>query len=113
MLISVAPAGRLLGGYLGHVCSKYNYNTADSTREIWVTTELGESIEMFFGYGNDGAMLPWIKPLAGHGFTVLLMKSVNKSGFTFSVEVLSVQKKSLPDSLFEISAGAREIRKSI
>jgi len=94
---------------LGYHCVKYVSHAGGSTVEMWVTDELGN----FAGLGGSpggrsGTPPAWEKALIGRGFFPLLVTGTTAAGKAFSLEVVSVDKQSLPDSIFAPPAGARQ-----
>jgi hypothetical protein len=95
---------------LGYTCTKYVSQANGSTIEMWVTDELGNFAGLGGGgMGGRGQPPAWQQALAGHGFFPLLVTGTTSSGKAFSFEVTSVEKQSLPDSVFAPPAGLREL----
>jgi hypothetical protein len=107
---------------LGYNCVKYvTHGKADgSVTEIWVTDQLGS----FAGLGGMGSGAPggrmgtgappvpqgWEKALMGKAFFPLRVVGKDASGKeNFRLEVVSVEKNTLPDSLFAPPDGYREL----
>jgi hypothetical protein len=94
---------------LGYRCTKYVSQAGGSTVEMWVTDELGNFAGLGGGAGGRGSPLEaWEKALVGRGFFPLLISGKSSSGKPFSLEIISVDRQSLPDSVFAPPAGARE-----
>jgi hypothetical protein len=96
---------------LGYVCTKYVVTGQDGTAQIWVTDELGN----FMGLpppGGPMARAPqapsgWEQAIKGRNLFPMRVISNNSKG-TFKFEVTSVEKTSLPDSLFAPPEGWRK-----
>ena len=88
---------------LGYECTKYVATTDKGTTQIWVTDQLG----MFGGFPHGGrpggsssaAAEQWEMALKGKNFFPLRVVST-RGGNVTRMEVTSIQKESLPDSLF-------------
>jgi hypothetical protein len=96
---------------LGYVCKKYTANGNGSTAQIWVTDQLG----MFAGFsppggpmGRSAAPSPWESALKGRNFFPMRVIGTKANGQTFRMEVVSVDKQSLPDSDFQPPEGFRK-----
>lgn len=89
---------------LGYTCTKYIARNKEGDMEIWATTELGT----FMGLGNNmGGMMgaaknkaSWEQTLTGKDFFPLRVKNAPGNRNQFTLEATSIEKKSLPDSLF-------------
>jgi hypothetical protein len=96
---------------LGYVCTKYIVTGADGTSEIWITDELGTFMGLPPAGGPMGraAQAPssWESALKGHNFFPIRVVTKSSKG-TFKFEVTSVEKTSLPDSLFAPPEGWRK-----
>ncbi len=96
---------------LGYVCSKYVVKDADSTTEIWVTDQLGTFMGLSRGGGPGRppqAPQAWESAMKGHNFFPMRVVSNKGGGEKFRLEVTSVEKTSLPDSLFTAPDGWRK-----
>lgn len=89
---------------LGYDCEKYEVTTSKGTTDIWATDQLG----MFGGLSMGGApgrhsQAPqaWESIIKGSGFFPLRVTSNEGGKEKFRLEVTSVDKTSLPDSLFQ------------
>ena len=95
---------------LGYVCTKYTATGAQGTAQIWVTDQLGAFNGLFHGGGpgqRPQAPQAWESALKGKGFFPMRVVS-NDNGKQFRMEVTSVEKTSLPDSLFTPPEGWRK-----
>jgi len=95
---------------LGYVCTKYTATGAHGTAQIWVTDQLGAFNGLFHGGGpGQRPQVPqaWESALRGKGFFPMRVVS-NDNGKQFRMEVTSVEKTSLPDSLFMPPEGWRK-----
>ena len=95
---------------LGYVCTKYAATGAHGTAQIWVTDQLGAFNGLFHGGGpgkRPQAPQAWESALKGKGFFPMRVVS-NDNGKQFLMEVTSVEKTSLPDSLFAPPEGWRK-----
>jgi hypothetical protein len=92
---------------LGYPCVKYIAKSKDSTADLWLTDKLGS----FAGFGGGGGPMgrnsggpkaqSWARALEGKDFFPLRVVSTQtKSGEKFTMEAVSVEKQTLPDSLF-------------
>jgi hypothetical protein len=92
---------------LGYECTKYIAKSRGTTTDLWLTDQLGT----FMGFGSGGAMGPdrgrgrrgdsWEKLLKGKEIFPLRVVSHGPDGKeTFRLDVTSVEKTSLPDSVF-------------
>jgi hypothetical protein len=91
---------------LGYNCEKYVSKSKDTTTELWITDELGA----FMGLGDQGnpmggrksksARQDWENSIIEKGGFPMRVVSTGKKGETFRLEVVSVEKAKLPDSLF-------------
>ena len=96
---------------LGYACTKYLSTAKGENIEMWVTDQLG-NFGGFGGGGMGGRGGPppaWESAIVGRGFFPMLITGKSASGASFSMEVVSVEPQSLPDSLFAPPAGAREL----
>jgi len=96
---------------LGYVCTKYTVTGQDGTAQIWVTDELGNFMGMPPA-GGPMARAPqapsgWESAIKGRNFFPMRVISNGPKG-TFKFEVTSVEKTSLPDSLFAPPEGWRK-----
>jgi uncharacterized protein DUF4412 len=95
---------------LGYTCTKYQSQSNGSTVEMWVTDELGNFAGLGSGGpGGRGQPPAWQQALAGHGFFPMLVTGTSSSGKAFSLEVTSVEKQSLDDSVFAPPAGFQDL----
>jgi hypothetical protein len=93
---------------LGYTCEKYVVKGKDGSSDIWVTDQLGTFMGMSAG-SNPMArrsaapdQQPWEKALAGKNFFPMRVDVYDKNTKeTFHMEVTSIEKQSLPDSLFK------------
>jgi hypothetical protein len=89
----------------GYVGEKYLMKSKDFTGEMWLTEQLGAFMGMGqpegpFG-GKKGAGQGWEAALAGKNmFPLRVVDTAGKGKSAFRMEVISVEKTSLPDSLF-------------
>lgn len=89
---------------LGYDCEEYEVKTSKATTDIWATDQLG----MFGGLSMGGApgsrhsQAPqeWESVIKASGFFPLRVTSSEGGTQKFKLEVTSVEKTSLPDSLF-------------
>jgi len=96
---------------LGYSCTKYVSSGNGGNFEMWVTDQLG-NFGGFGGGGMGGRGGPppaWESAVVGHGFFPMQITGKSASGSSFSMEVVSVEPQSLPDSLFAPPPGAREL----
>jgi len=95
---------------LGYPCEKYEVTSPRGTTEIWATDQLGTfaGLSMAGGPGRHGTPPPaWESVIKGSGF--FPMRVVSADGKGFRLEVTSVEKASLPDSLFMAPEGWRKL----
>lgn len=105
---------------LGYDTTKYVAKSKDGTTEIWVTDQLGT----FLGLGPNRPMGPmgharpsggaaghaWEKAFKGKEAFPLRVITTDASGNqTFKLEATDVQKKQLPDSLFQVPSDFKDI----
>lgn len=97
---------------LGYLCTKYTESGPDGSTELWVTDQLGT----FAGLPQSGGPMArrpqtpppsWEAAIKGRGFFPMRVVSSSSKG-TFRFEVTSVEKTSLPDSLFSPPDGWRK-----
>lgn len=93
---------------LGYLCTKYISTERGTTTEIWAA----EGIGAFMGANaNNNPMKPaarnqWEVELVEKGAFPLRVVSKNRSGKeTMRMEVVAIDKKSVPDSTFQVPAG--------
>ncbi len=92
---------------LGYTCTKYITRDKDTVTEIWAA----EGIGMFAGMGATNPMKPvarnaWEAELVEKGFFPLRVIGKNARGREqFRLDVTSVEKQSLPDSVFTAPEG--------
>jgi hypothetical protein len=87
---------------LGYECEKYLITTPKETSEMWVTDELGSFMGLYHGGGPGGrsSQAPeWESALKGKNFFPMRVLTKTSRG-TSRMEITSVDKMSLPDSLF-------------
>jgi Domain of unknown function (DUF4412) len=87
---------------LGYECEKYLITTPKETSEMWLTDELGSFMGLYHG-GAPGsrstAPQEWETALKGKNFFPMRVLTKTSRG-TSKMEITSVEKMSLPDSLF-------------
>jgi hypothetical protein len=97
---------------LGYECTKYVVQDKNRTTELWLTEELG-SFMNFSGGGPMGRGGPapqgWEALLQGKNFFPMRVVSTEGGKEVGRLEVTAVEKKSLPDTLFAVPAGWRDI----
>jgi hypothetical protein len=88
---------------LGYECTKYIVTGEKGTTELWVTDQLGT----FFGLAHGGgpgsrpqAPQEWESALKGGNFFPMRVVTSENGREKFRLEVTSVEKTSLPDSVF-------------
>ncbi len=92
---------------LGYKCTKYLARDGEAVHEIWAAEGLGT----FAGLGTSNPIRPgnrsgWEDSLMKNGFFPLRVVGLDRRGReTFRMEVVSIEKESLPASLFEIPEG--------
>lgn len=96
----------------GYSCEKYEVTSSKGTADIWATDQLG----MFGGLAMGGgpgrrAQAPseWESAIKGSGFFPLRVVSLEGGKEKFRLEVTSVDKTRLPDSLFAPPDGYRKL----
>jgi hypothetical protein len=98
---------------LGYVCEKYEVTTAKGTSDIWATDQLGTFGGLSMGGGPGGrhsqAAQEWEKVIKGSAFFPLRVVSTEGGSQRFKLEVTSIDKQSLPDSLFQAPDGWRKL----
>jgi hypothetical protein len=93
----------------GYVGEKYLMKSKDFTGEMWLTEQLGAFMGMGepegpFG-GKKSAGKGWEAALAGKNmFPLRVVDTAAKGKSAFRMDVISVEKTSLPDSLFSAPA---------
>jgi hypothetical protein len=90
---------------LGYECTKYTATTDKGTTEIWVTEQLGTFGGFPHGGGRPGGSSSqqaeqWEAALKGKSFFPLRVVTIRGGSEVNRMEVTSIQKESLPDSLF-------------
>jgi hypothetical protein len=101
---------------LGYDCTKYvaQDKAKNQITELWVTEELGA----FMGFGGGGGPMGgrggpapqgWETLLQGKNFFPMRVISTANGKEVGRVEVTAVDKKSLPDSLFTVPDGWRDL----
>jgi len=97
---------------LGYTCTKLVVSNDRTSSDIWVTDQLGNFAGMSPGGGGFGRRSQpppeWESALKGVGFFPMRVVSTDKEGKKFKLEVTSVEKQSLSDSLFEAPDGWRK-----
>jgi hypothetical protein len=94
---------------LGYTCTKLVVASDKASADIWVTDQLGSFAGLFQGGpGRRQAPAAWETALKGVGFFPMRVVSTQKDGKVFKLEVTSVEKTSLPDSLFSPPEGWRK-----
>ena len=93
----------------GYECEKWVYSGEDGDKtEAWMTKELGN----FMGFSNpmmNDEATSWQKKIEGQGYFPMLAIHYDDSGEAeSSMEVKSVEKKSLDASMFEVPAGYKK-----
>jgi hypothetical protein len=97
---------------LGYVCTKYTVTGAKGTSEVWATDQLGTFAGIFRGGppgGRPQAPEAWESALKGKGFFPMRVVTTTNGSESFRLEVTSVEKTSLPDSLFAPPAGWQKL----
>jgi Domain of unknown function (DUF4412) len=88
---------------LGYDCEEYLVTTPKETAQLWLTDQLGTFMGFYHGGGPGGRgsqqASDWEGVLKGKNFFPMRMVMKNAKGTT-KMEVTSVEKGSLPDSLF-------------
>jgi hypothetical protein len=94
---------------LGYSCTKLLVTSDKGTAEIWVTDQLGDFAGLMqSGFGRRQAPPEWETALKGAGFFPMRVINTEKSGKVSKIDVTSVDKESLPDSLFSPPDGWRK-----
>jgi hypothetical protein len=93
----------------GYECEKWVYtdDNGDKT-EAWMTKELGN----FMGFSNpmsNDESSSWQKEIEGKGYFPMLAVHYVDGKVESSMEVKSVEKKSLDESMFEVPAGFNKL----
>jgi hypothetical protein len=95
---------------LGYLCTKYVTTEGRNTTEIWAA----EGIGMFMGMGTGKAgpmgkqapRTPWEEEMIRNGFFPMRVVTKNRSGKeTSRMEVVALDRRTLPDSHFAIPEG--------
>ncbi|HVU33065.1 MAG TPA: DUF4412 domain-containing protein [Opitutaceae bacterium] len=107
---------------LGYDTTKYIAKTSEGTTELWVTDELGTFMGLGNGGGNpmagafggrqpaQGGGHAWEGAFRGKNMFPLRVTTTNAQGTeTFRMEATSVEKVSLPDSVFAPPADYRKL----
>jgi hypothetical protein len=96
----------------GYSCKEYEVTSPKGTADIWATDQLG----MFGGLSMGGApgrrtQAPqeWESAIKGSGFFPMRVVTNEGGKEKFRLEVVSVEKTSLPDSLFAAPDGWRKL----
>ena len=96
---------------LGYDCTKFVVTGEHGTTEIWVTDQLGTFMGFYHGGGpgrrGSQEAPEWESAMKGGGFFPMRVLG-NTSKGQVRMEVTSVQKTSLPDSLFAPPDGWRK-----
>ncbi len=89
---------------LGYECTKYTVTNEKGTTDIWVTDQLGMFGGFPHGGGRPGASSQqaeqWEMALKGKNFFPLRVVTTRDGSVATRMEVTSIQKESLPDSVF-------------
>jgi Domain of unknown function (DUF4412) len=99
----------------GYNCTKYIVKSKDNTSEIWATDQLGTYLGMGGGgqgggRGKSAAAYAWEKALVGKNFFPLRTVVIDKnSKEVMRMEATSVEKMSLPSSLFAAPADYQKL----
>jgi Domain of unknown function (DUF4412) len=96
---------------LGYECTKYTATGQQGTAQLWLTDQLGAFNGLFHGGGpgqRPQAPQAWESALKGKGFFPMRVIS-NNNGKEFRLDVTSVEKTSLPASLFAPPEGWRRL----
>jgi Domain of unknown function (DUF4412) len=98
---------------LGYVCEKYEVTTAKGTTDIWATDQLGTFGGLSMGGGPGGrhsqAAQEWEKVIKGSSFFPLRVVGNEGGSQKFKLEVTSIDKQTLPDSVFLPPDGWRKL----
>jgi len=97
---------------LGYECTKYVVARAEGTAEIWVTDQLGSFMGLYHGGGpghRPQEAQAWEGALKGKNFFPMRVVTTTNGKGTFRLQVTSVEKTSLPDSLFAAPDGWRKL----
>jgi Domain of unknown function (DUF4412) len=108
---SLKPTGKT-DTIAGYSCTEYIADGPEGRSEIWVTDQLGEYPGLFQWVGPTGRGVQQTWEVALRGRNVFPMRVVRKNlsnGSTFRLEVSSVSKGSVPDSLFTIPDGWQKV----
>ena len=94
----------------GYVAEKYLIKSKDFTGEVWLTDKLGAFMGMGEPQGplggKKGSGSGWEAALAGKDmFPLRVVDTTAKGKSAFRMEVTSIDKAALPDSLFRAPAG--------
>jgi hypothetical protein len=111
LLASSGGDGRLtrtgkIKSVIGYRTEQMFHDGADENTEIWGTTGLG----VFVGlhptssmFGRSGGAPPWVRVLSEQGIFPLIVIRKDKSGKEVGrLEATDIERKTLPDTLFEI-----------
>jgi Domain of unknown function (DUF4412) len=94
---------------LGYECTKYEVTTSKGITDIWATDQLGTFGGVSMGGGGPGrhsqAPSEWETAIKGSAFFPLRVVGMEGGQEKFRLEVTSIEKTSLPDSLFMAPAG--------
>jgi hypothetical protein len=97
---------------LGYSCEKYEVTTSKGVTDIWATDQLGMfgGLSMGGAPGRHSSAAPqeWESVIKGSGFFPLRVVTSEGGKEKFRLEVTSVDKMSLPDSLFMPPDGWRK-----
>ncbi len=91
---------------LGYLCTKYLTKDGNTTMEIWGAEGIGSFIRMGGNPMQRTALPAWQREMMERGFFPLRMVGRDQRGReTFRMTVVSIDKQSLPDSLFTVPEG--------
>ncbi len=88
---------------LGYKCEKYKVKDENGDVELWVTKDLGK-IDYIQNPSQQG-MSSWQKEMGEKGLFPLEIKTVLKDGQTITMKAVSVNKKSIANSEFDMPSG--------
>jgi Domain of unknown function (DUF4412) len=97
---------------LGYTCTKYVVTTSKGTTDLWMTDQLGSFFGLYQGGGpGSRQQVPqeWEAMVKGHNTFPLRVVGLEGGKEKYRLEVISVDKGSLPDSLFTPPDGWRKL----